>query len=553
MLLSKLIEGADARGADVCGADGAALSARAGGLRICDINEDSRTVVPGSLFIARSGTKVDGKQFAADAVRAGAVAVLTDDASLQLSISNVPVLVAKDVQFATAVMAERFYGNPSGRMQLVGVTGTNGKTTITTLVWQLLNDARTRCGLIGTVMIDDGTEVASANMTTPPAIEVSRSLARMHEAGCVAAALEVSSHALDQKRADATRFRVGVFTNLTGDHQDYHKTMDNYAAAKARLFEMLAPDALAVVNEQDPWSARMLRDCRARVLRCSVGDPHAMTDCRALVVDESIDGMSLSMSGPWGEITARVPLIGRYNAMNILQAVASAHELGASRDQLEVGVQKLHAPPGRLERVTRPGDPFQVFVDYAHSDDSLKNVLLAVSQVMPGRAHEGARVEDAAGAPHAAEQRGRLLVVFGCGGDRDPTKRPRMGAVASQGADVVIVTSDNPRRERPSEIVDQVLAGVAAQHRSRVSVQVDRARAIRAAIEQAKSDDVIVIAGKGHETEQILPDGAGGTVRTHFDDREVARAVLDELRPNAAPQRAMQAPEVVVRRWGRGG
>ncbi|MFO0830898.1 MAG: UDP-N-acetylmuramoyl-L-alanyl-D-glutamate--2,6-diaminopimelate ligase [Phycisphaerales bacterium] len=548
MLLGALMDGLAVRVQG--GPAGTPFPAALAGLRICDINEDSRTVVPGSLFIARSGTKSDGKQFANDAVKAGAVAVLTDDDALRLESPRTPVLVAQDVQLATALLAERFYGNPSSLMHLVGVTGTNGKTTTTSLVWQLLNDAGTRCGLIGTVVVDDGTEVAPASMTTPPAIEVSRSLARMQEAGCAAASLEVSSHALHQKRADALRFRVGVFTNLTGDHLDYHRTMDEYASAKARLFEILPPDGLALVNAQDPAAPRMARDCRARVLTCSVGDHGPAAACRATVVDESIDGMSLTLQGPWGAIAARVPLIGRYNAMNILQAVASAHELGLPKERLEAGLQRLKAPPGRLERVTAPGDKLQVFVDYAHSDDSLHNVLTAVAQALPGRAHQGGRVGSAAGAPRAAPAGGRLIAVFGCGGNRDTTKRPRMGRVAAEDADLVIVTSDNPRTERPSDIVDQVLAGVPAAHRHKVSVQVDRAKAIRAAIEAARPGDVVIIAGKGHETEQIQPDGSGGTIRTHFDDREVARTVLEDLFPRPAVQAPARPPEVVVRKRG---
>lgn len=550
MLLGALMDGLEV--SCVGAARGSSIPPALAGLRICDINDDSRTVVPGSLFIARCGIKTDGKKFATDAVRAGAVAVLTDDPSL--SMGATPVLCSPDVPLVTAMIAERFYGNTSRSMHLVGVTGTNGKTTTTFLVWQLLNDADTRCGLIGTVVVDDGTEVAPAHMTTPPSIEVSRSLARMFEAGCAAASLEVSSHALHQKRADALRFRVGVFTNLTGDHLDYHKTMDEYAAAKARLFEMLPPDSLALVNGQDPASTRMVRNCKARVATCSVGESGSTCDCRAHILDESIDGMTLMLEGPWGSTSARVPLVGRYNAMNILQAVACAHELGLTRTQIEAGVARLHAPPGRLERVTRPGDPFHVFVDYAHSDDSLRSVLQAVAGVMAGRNHQGARVDAVAGAPRAAPDLGRLVVVFGCGGERDTTKRPRMGHAAADIADLAIITSDNPRTERPSDIVDQVLAGVPAAQRHKVSVQVDRARAIRAAIEQARPGDVIVIAGKGHETEQILPDGGGGTIRTHFDDREVARAAIDDLHPRPSPSSrpTHSTPDVVVRKWARG-
>jgi UDP-N-acetylmuramoyl-L-alanyl-D-glutamate--2,6-diaminopimelate ligase len=241
--------------------------------------------------------------------------------------------------------------------------------------------------------------------------------------------------------------------------------------------------------------------------------------------------MRLKLTGPWGTVQELVPLIGRYNAMNILQATAACYVVGLPLRDLARGLPRLSAPPGRLERVTEPGDPISVFVDYAHSDDSLKNVLAAVGAVMPGRRHASGRVHAAAGAPMEKEASGKLWVVFGCGGDRDKTKRPRMGLAAATLADRVIITNDNPRTERPGEIVDQVMAGIPADQKDRVIVQIDRAKAIRAAIESAAPGDVIVIAGKGHETEQILPDGNGGTIRTHFDDREIAKAVLAERRP----------------------
>jgi UDP-N-acetylmuramoyl-L-alanyl-D-glutamate--2,6-diaminopimelate ligase len=503
------------------------------GVRICDLTEDSRTVVPGSLFVAREGTKADGKAYMLQALEAGAVAVLTDDPALSAPAGfDVPIVHAADVELACGLMAERFYGSPASKLKLVGVTGTNGKTTTTFLVWQMLNGAAARCGLVGTVLVDDGVEVAPASMTTPPAIEISRTLSIMVDAGCQGAALEVSSHALDQKRADALPFAAAVFTNLTGDHLDYHKTMDDYGAAKARLFEMLAPGATAIVSAGDPASERMLRDCKAKVLRCGIG---AGGDCSAEVLDESTAGMRLRLTGPWGTVEELVPLIGRYNAMNVLQAVAACHVLGLPLRDLTRGLSRLTAPPGRLERVTEPADRFSVFVDYAHSDDSLKNVLAAVAAVMPGRRNATGFVHAAAGAAVEPEVAGKLWVVFGCGGDRDKTKRPRMGLGAATLADRVIITSDNPRSEKPGDIVDQVLAGIPTELKSKVQVQIDRAKAIRMAIESAQSGDVIVIAGKGHETEQILPDGAGGTIRTHFDDRDVARAVLAERRPARKP------------------
>lgn len=489
-------------------------------VRICDLTEDSRTVVPGSLFVARAGLKADGKQYAAQAARAGAVAILTDDPGLrEVPGHPLPVLHAPDVPLASALIAERFYGRPTKHLRLVGVTGTNGKTTISSLVWQLLNGAGVRCGLIGTVLVDDGVEVARAEMTTPPATELSRTMSVMVESGCRAASMEVSSHALDQKRVDGLRFEVGVFSNLTGDHLDYHKTMERYAAAKARLFELLPREGRAVVSASDPWSGRMTRDCRAPVWTTAVvGDPgwrETKADCVAEIERECLDGMDLALEGPWGRIAARVPLIGRYNAMNVLQAAAAAHALGLSAGEIGPGLSRVSAPPGRLEPVHAPGDGVAVFVDYAHSDDSLRNVLATVGAAMPGR-----------GAPGGP----RLWAVFGCGGDRDRTKRPRMGRAAAELADVAVVTSDNPRTEQPAAIIDEILAGIPASHRDRVTVQTDRARAIAHAVASAAAGDVIVIAGKGHETEQILPDGRGGTIKTHFDDREVARAALEVRR-----------------------
>lgn len=539
MKLGRLIAGLGVR---VLGHAGDKASARSearavADVRVCDLTEDSRTVLPGSLFVARGGLKADGKRYIAGAIESGAVAVLCDDEGALETVREaaknragggmVPVLFAQDVLLASSLIAERFYGRPGKKLDLVGVTGTNGKTTTTALVWQLLNRVERRCGLIGTVMIDDGREVGPASMTTPPSIELSRTLATMVESGCEAATLEVSSHALDQRRVDAMGIEIGIFTNLTGDHLDYHKTMEQYAGAKARLFEMLPVNGTAIVNVGDDAWRRMVRDCRASVVRCAVVGERGIAgigadaDATVEVVRAAMEGMRLRLDGAWGRIEATVPLVGNYNAMNILQAAVACHVLGLSATELTDGLEELVAPPGRLERVLagggevgeqNVGDGVHVFVDYAHSDDSLRNVLRAVGGVMEGRG--------------PGEHAPKLIAVFGCGGDRDTTKRPRMGRAAAELADRVVVTSDNPRTERPSDIVDQVLAGIPANEREKVSVQVDRERAILAAIADAKPGDVVVIAGKGHETEQILPDGKGGTYRIHFDDREVARRAL---------------------------
>jgi UDP-N-acetylmuramoyl-L-alanyl-D-glutamate--2,6-diaminopimelate ligase len=498
-------------------------------LRVCDITEDSRTVVPGSLFVARVGTKSDGRKFVSDAAASGAVAVLTDDPTPALAQGcRVPLFVADDLPRTLAAMAERFYGEPTGELELIGITGTNGKTTTAHLTHQILNGAGVRCGLIGTVMVDDGVAIGPATLTTPPATELSRTFGVMVEAGCKAAVMESSSHALEQARVSALKYDIAVFTNLTGDHLDYHGTMEAYGAAKARLFETLGPDGWAVVNAEDPWHAVMLERCRAKVIRCSVRDTGAACPTagaeepshkeRAYLACATIRSMTMTgarihFDGPWGQFETSVRLVGRHNVMNALQALCASWAAGVQRPALERVIRTAAAPPGRLEPVTGAHDPYAVLVDYAHTDDAMRKVISALTPLV-----------------HGSEPRGRLILVFGCGGDRDRTKRPRMGAAGSGMADVVIVTSDNPRTERPSDIIDQILSGISAENRGKVQVEVDRKRAIRKAVEMARPGDLVLIAGKGHETEQIMPDGRGGTVRHHFDDREVARAALAERR-----------------------
>jgi UDP-N-acetylmuramoyl-L-alanyl-D-glutamate--2,6-diaminopimelate ligase len=515
------------------------------GVRICDITDDSRTVLPGSLFIARVGTKSDGRRFIPDAVALGAAAILTDAAGIDGDLGGgLPLLTADNLPVAAAEIAERFYGNPTSKLALIGITGTNGKTTTAHLVHQILCGSGVRCGLIGTVVVDDGVAAGPATLTTPPAMELSRTFGVMVEAGCRAAVMETSSHALEQGRVAALLYDVAVFTNLTGDHLDYHGTMESYAGAKARLFTMLPERGWAIVNEEDPWTARILQDCRARVLRCCVqeaagplfehqhagrGDeaPGAAARCEdmaagagerccATIRSMNMAGTDVTFVGPWGRFEARLRLIGRHNVMNALQAVAVSWTQGVAPAVLARQVERAAPPPGRLEPVTGARHAYQVLVDYAHTDDALRKVMAAVAPLV-ARGEGGGPV-------------GRLCIVFGCGGDRDRTKRPRMGAAAAELANVVFVTSDNPRTERPSDIVDGILAGVPSGYRHKVQVDVDRRRAIRKAIEQARAGDIVLIAGKGHEKDQIVSDGMGGTVKHHFDDCEVAREALAELR-----------------------
>jgi UDP-N-acetylmuramoyl-L-alanyl-D-glutamate--2,6-diaminopimelate ligase len=469
------------------------------------VTEDSREVGPGALFVARPGVVTDGRRFVADAIERGAVAVLTSSSAAETTDvgAGVAHLTAPDVAAAAGLLAERLHDHPSRRLALVGVTGTNGKTTVAWLARGLLATAGARCGLVGTVAIDAGTGLEPATLTTPGATVISPLLARMVAAGCRAAVIEASSHALEQRRTAGLEFAGAVFTNLSGDHLDYHGTMDAYAAAKARLFDGLAPGAWAVVNGDDPATATVTGACPARCVETSLETGSAGRDAaRAAIAQATITGTAVAMSGPWGRFEVVLPLLGRHNVANALQAAVVGHELGLDADALRAGLAGATAPPGRLEPVTPPDAPFQVLVDYAHTDDALDNVLRGLRPLL---------------APGA-----RLVVVFGCGGDRDRTKRPRMAAAAARWADAIVATSDNPRTEDPERILDDVMPGIPTERRAATTREADRAEAIRVAIEQARPGDVVVIAGKGHETEQIV-----GAERRPFDDRDVARTVLD--------------------------
>jgi UDP-N-acetylmuramoyl-L-alanyl-D-glutamate--2,6-diaminopimelate ligase len=484
-----------------------------------DITEDSRAVIPGSLFIARRGLSADGRAFIPQAVEAGAVAVLCDNAE---GVSDeVAAIIADDVPLAAAMLAERFCGNPSQSLTLIGITGTNGKTTTTHLIHQMLgrrshilrDRPKTPTGLVGTVFVDDGTGPMPAELTTPPAIVLSRLMGRMVTNGCRACVMEVSSHALDQQRVAGLHFDIAVFTNLSGDHMDYHGSVEAYIAAKAKLFAMLPEIGIAIVNSDDAVAVNMIEQCMARVVRCSLSDEES--DCHAVIHHESITHVDVTLRGPWGLFDVHLPLCGRHNVMNALQAAAVSHALDMSGDTICELLKRCAAPPGRLEPVTRPNESFAVYVDYAHTDDALENVLRALKPLVP----DG----------------GRLHVVFGCGGDRDRSKRPRMASVAARYADRVYVTSDNPRTEDPQAIVDEVMAGIPAGMRGQTQSIVDRREAIHAAIAAARPNDVVLIAGKGHEDYQII-----GRTKRPFDDRRIAREALDEALASQANDTAAE-------------
>jgi UDP-N-acetylmuramoyl-L-alanyl-D-glutamate--2,6-diaminopimelate ligase len=469
-------------------------------IEINAVREDSRQVRPGDLFVARTGTKADGAQFLADASNRGAVAAVVQS---PVSGSPLPQIRVSDAGSAASMLSNLFHGSPSTKVRMLGVTGTNGKTTTTYLVRHILGKIKQRCGMIGTVEIDDGRTRHEASMTTPAATDIAELLASMRDKGCRACAMEVSSLALDQGRVAGVTFAGAAFTNLTGDHLDYHKTMENYAAAKARLFSSLDESAVAVVNADDKASDRIIQDCRGRIIRFGFGKT---ADYRARDVAVTSNGSNFILHTPDGRAEVHMQLIGRHNIENALAAAALVGEtFGLSVHQIASALRDAQGAPGRLQAV-RLGQPFAVLVDYAHTDDAMENVLSALRPLT----------------------RGKLRVLFGCGGDRDRTKRPRMARTAEKFADGVYVTSDNPRTEEPQSILDQIMDGFSDVGREKVTVEADRRLAIVRIMADAEPGDVVLLAGKGHENYQII-----GTEKRHFDDTEEAARAL-KLRLAAA-------------------
>ncbi len=464
---------------------------------ILGIADDSRQVKAGDLFVARSGAKSDGRQFILDATARGAVAIVFEDSAV---VRPLPLVIVRNIGPATSRLANLLVGEPSRAVQVVGVTGTNGKTTTAYLIRHLLASVKRRCGMIGTVEIDDGRCVREATMTTPGAVEMAYLLGSMRDSGCSACAMEVSSHALDQGRVAGVGFAGAAFTNLTGDHLDYHKTMENYAAAKSALFEGLDASAVAAVNVDDPWSDRMVKRCRGRIIGFGFAKD---ADYRAKDIGISAEGSQFVLVTPDREAEVKMALVGRHNIANALTAATLVGEVfGLNVHQIAAGLRDAGGAPGRLQPV-RCGQPFTVLVDYAHTDDALENVLSALRPL----------------------NKGKLRVLFGCGGDRDATKRPRMAQVVAKFADAIYVTSDNPRTERPEAIIEQIVAGLPAGLRkepgNRLVVEIDRGAAIRRIVGDAGAGDVVLLAGKGHENYQIV-----GVEKHHFDDvEEVTRAL----------------------------
>ncbi len=440
---------------------------------VTSVTHDSRAVAPGTLFCCLRGTSTDGHDHAAAAVAAGAVALICER-PLPLEVAQV---VVADARVAMAAAAANFHRHPSHRLAVAGVTGTNGKTTVTHLLASILEAAGRPAAVIGTL---------SGARTTPEAPELQARLAALADAGTRAVALEVSSHALAQHRVDHTWFEVVAFTNLSQDHLEYHHTMDDYFAAKASLFDP-ARARVAVVNADDPWGRRLIASTRLAVR------PFALADAAGLLADR--DGSTFAWEGE----PVRLRLAGEFNVSNALAAAAMAREMGVGPSEVAAGLGAVEAVPGRFERVDG-GGPVAVVVDYAHTPAGLEQVL--------------------ATARAAAGEEGRVLVVFGAGGDRDQAKRPAMGEAAARLADLAVLTSDNPRNEDPLAIIADVRSGV--RRPEALVVEPDRRAAIALALDAARPGDVVVIAGKGHESEQVL---AGGR-RVPFDDRRVARELL---------------------------
>ncbi len=461
---------------------------------IAGVSIDSRLVRDGHLFIAMKGTQVDGHKYIPKAIELGATAILLEDMP-EDKTEGVTYIKVVSTEDASGKVATAFYGYPSEKLQLVGVTGTNGKTTIATLLYNMFRKMGYKCGLLSTVCNYIDGEAVPADHTTPDPIELNYLLSRMVEAGCEYAFMECSSHAIHQKRIGGLKFRGGIFTNLTRDHLDYHKTFENYRDAKKAFFDMLDKDAFAVTNADDKNGMFMVQNCKAKVLTYST---RSMADHKARILECHFEGMYLDIDGK----EVGVQFIGKFNVSNLLAVYSAAVQLGKTPDEVLLVLSTLKSVSGRLEPV-RSGNGVTAVVDYAHTPDAIVNVIQALRDVMNGK--------------------GQLITVCGCGGNRDKGKRPIMAREAVKASDKVILTSDNPRKEDPEAILDDMEAGLTPAEKKAVLRITDRRQAIRTAVAIAQPGDVILIAGKGHEDYQII-----GDVKHHFDDREEVRAAFGE-------------------------
>ncbi len=482
---------------------------------VFDIAHDSRKVRPGSLFVAVRGFHSDGHQFIPRAVQAGAVAIVAEKGHNEAAFRTTPLIVVDDSRRALALLAVAFYGHPSQNLILVGITGTNGKTTTTYLIKSIIEAAGRKAGLIGTIDYRVGEKVYTAPNTTPESLDLQRLMAEMVGLGAEYCVMEVSSHALALGRTVGCEFAVAGFTNLTQDHLDFHESMESYFRVKLLLFAGLSPNAFAVINSDDVRATEIIGATRAKVLTTGLSERADIRPSGS--IGHGIRGLSFSVVTPSGTISVESSLVGRHNIYNILSAIGIGTALGFASYDIARGISAMRAVPGRMEKVDE-GQPFCVVVDYAHTEDALVRLLEAVREIAAGK----------------------IITVFGCGGDRDRSKRPKMGAAAVNGSDIVIATSDNPRTEDPLRIIGEIekgmeasgvrlpvcdLVSATAQGKTPYCVIPDRHVAIAAAINMAGKGDVVVLAGKGHEDYQIIGDR-----KIHFDDREVAREEIRKRR-----------------------
>ena len=472
---------------------------------VVGIAYDSRRVTPGMVFVAIPGSNTDGHEYIGNAIERGAAAIIcTRDG---FSVPKTTRIRVPNVREALAWASVAFYDNPSSKLQVIGVTGTNGKTTVSFMVKAILEAAGIKTGLMGTVQYEIGDRVIPAQRTTPEALEVQQMMAQMLRTGCKACVMEVSSHALEQQRVLGVEFDVGIYTNLTRDHLDFHGTMEQYYAAKEKLFLALAQGtkkAAAVVNIDDAYGARLAGKHKVEI-ELTYGLQKAAR-LRATQIQMGNDGSRFVVEAPDRKFACRLPLIGRHNIYNALAAVGASLGLGVDVVRIQAALNAITPVPGRLEQVNA-GQAYGVYVDYAHTDDALKNVLATLREITTGR----------------------LLVAFGCGGNRDAGKRARMGRIAAEMADYTVITSDNPRKESAETIAAQIEEGYRMARSEGYVVELDRRRAIEQIVARAEAGDSVLIAGKGHETYQEFEN----TV-VPFDDRAHAREALENLAAQAA-------------------
>ncbi len=465
-----------------------------GDVEISGVKIDSRQVAPGYLFVAIKGTQTDGHQYIGKAVELGARAVLCETLPAETAQGVTYVQVAS-TETAVGPVATLFHGDPTSKLKLVGVTGTNGKTTIATLLYNMFRRMGHKCGLLSTVCNYIDGEAVPASHTTPDPIELNELLERMVQAGCEYVFMECSSHAIAQQRIGGLRFAGGLFTNLTRDHLDYHKTFENYRDAKKQFFDMLSKDAFAITNLDDKNGLFMVQNTKAQVKTYSI---RQMADFRARIIECHFEGMYLEMDGR----EVGVQFIGKFNVSNLLCVYGAAVMLGKRPEDILVVMSTLKSVNGRLDPIRSP-EGFTAIVDYAHTPDALENVLNAIHEVLDGK--------------------GKVITVCGAGGNRDKGKRPLMAQEAVRQSDRVIITSDNPRFEEPQDIINDMLAGLDSKQMKKVLSIVDRREAIRTACMMAEKGDVILVAGKGHEDYQDVKG-----VKHHFDDHEVIRECFNK-------------------------